>query len=194
MTADSPNSTWSAVDARSSATWWGLTATAVLPHMRSRASMPSAARKSMISLMFSRPRRRRVGISRGHRERPCATPCVRDSEKKPPLRPEAPKAISCPSSSTTSAAGSAAFASMAAHSPVSPPPTMRRSHDVAAVSGSQATGASGRSVQKGRGAASASAVALDAWVVLMRRGRLLPPDPKRGVPHLRGVQQGARDR
>ena len=49
-------------------------------------------------------------------------PCVSDSEKNPPLRPDAPNATVSASTTTMSADGSVARASMAAHRPVSPPP------------------------------------------------------------------------
>ena len=146
-------------------------ATAVFPHSRIPAAMPSRSVKSTISRTFWRPRRSSAGRSSGHSCTPWAIPWVSDSEKKPPLRPEAPKAMLSASTRTTSADGSFVRASIAAHRPVSPPPTTSTSQEVPPTSGGAGGGAPGRSVQKGWGTASrrASAVRRLGWVIGSRQ-------------------------
>ena len=67
----------------------------------------------------------------------------------------APKPIVSASSTTTSRAGSSAFACSAAHRPVNPPPTMHRSASTRPRSGGCGARAGRRSSQYGRTTASA---------------------------------------
>ena len=78
-----------------------------------------------------------------------------EADMNPPLRPDAPKAIRSPSSSTTSRSDSCSRANNAAHRPVNPPPTITRSARCSPSSGARGSGASAWSSQKDRGSASA---------------------------------------
>ena len=152
----SPKRRFRACAAARSGRWCGLVATAVFPHMCTFASIPSADRNATISSRLSRPIRTSRSISSGHIARPWPSPCVREAEMKPPFRPDAPKPMSCDSMSMMSDEGSEILASIAAQSPVRPPPTTSRSHDAGADRGAHAAGRSARWVQKGSGMASFS--------------------------------------
>ena len=120
---------------------------------------------------------RGAAASAGPRARvraPWAMPWVSDSEKKPPLRPDAPNAMVSASDETMSADGSWACASIAAHSPVSPPPTTSTSQACPRTSGAARHGGIGagrsRTVAE-RQSRRASAVRMLGWV--MRRSSVL---------------------
>ena len=107
--------------------------------------LPSSSRR------FSRASRSSRGISSAKRASPFSSPWVSEPMQKPPFRPDAPKPIVSPSSTTTSRSGSSAFACSAAHSPVNPPPTMQRSASVDPSSGGSGRRGDNRSSQNARG-------------------------------------------
>ena len=133
----------------------GETATSRSPVGSSSHSIPSRSSDRSVSAKFSIPSRSSSAISSGNRAAPLPIPWVKNEAMKPPLRPLAFAAIRAPSTTTTSLLGSSCLASTAAQSPLSPPPTIARSHSASAASGGRGSGRSGESSQNGVVTASA---------------------------------------
>ncbi len=143
------------------------------------ASIPYFFAVAQIASSVSVPIRSNSGSSSAYRSSPLPSPCVRLAAQKPPLRPVAPSAMRSPSSNTIDLSGFSSAACRAAHNPVNPPPTITRSADVEPECRGLGVGRSGRSSQKGCGAAprtiatprSVGSVAQDALIVVA-------PDPR----------------
>ena len=182
-----PCDRWTSTLSDRSSACQSVTATFSSPVRSAPQSMPWRSMVATMASRFSSPIRTRSSISSGQWAIPFSSPWVSEASQNPPLRPEAPIAVSPASRTTIDRPGSVSTAHRAAHNPVKPPPTMTRSAVVGPASGGADPGRPGWSSQRTEGAASASAVSMMASDGLPAKGSVVTVDHRGSLPFQRNT-------